>query len=129
LVDTALDLQLATEDVISDTIEGKRCIFLAGLYRAEEGIADRLQRLAAGTPPRSSIVVEKAIPRVEERTGLSLAETQRKAVCPASTSKVLVITGEPGAGKTTLVNSLPICYAAVVVVSVAAAPPCAPGKQ
>src|ERR671933_185745 len=106
LVDTALDLELATEDVVSDTIEGQRCIFLAGLYRAERGIADQLQKLAAGTPPWPRIDVEKAIPWVKQRTGLSLAETQREAVRLSLTSKVVVITGGPGVGKTTLVNSI-----------------------
>jgi exodeoxyribonuclease V alpha subunit len=43
---------------------------------------------------------------VEERTGLTLAESQREAVRVALASKVLVVTGGPGVGKTTLVNSI-----------------------
>jgi exodeoxyribonuclease V alpha subunit len=43
---------------------------------------------------------------VEAKTGLTLAESQRQAVCLALASKVLVITGGPGVGKTTLVNSI-----------------------
>ena len=49
---------------------------------------------------------EKAIPWIEQRTGLVLAESQRSAVALALTSKVLVITGGPGVGKTTLVNAI-----------------------
>ena len=48
----------------------------------------------------------KAIPWVERRTGLQLATSQREAVRIALSSKVLVITGGPGVGKTTLVNSI-----------------------
>ena len=51
------------------------------------------------TPPRR-------IPWVENRTGLQLAASQREAVRIALSSKVLVITGGPGVGKTTLVNSI-----------------------
>jgi hypothetical protein len=54
--------------------------------------------------------VERAIggagPWVERRTGLTLAESQTAAVRLALTAKVLVITGGPGVGKTTIVNSI-----------------------
>src|SRR5215813_1941147 len=46
------------------------------------------------------------IPWVEERTKLALAESQQEAIRVALASKVLVITGGPGVGKTTLVNSI-----------------------
>jgi exodeoxyribonuclease V alpha subunit len=52
------------------------------------------------------IDADKAIPWVEKRTKLALAETQSEAVRIALGSKVLVITGGPGVGKTTLVNSI-----------------------
>jgi exodeoxyribonuclease V alpha subunit len=47
-----------------------------------------------------------AIPWVEKRTGLALAESQKHAIATALAAKVLVITGGPGVGKTTLVNAL-----------------------
>ncbi|MBS0164381.1 MAG: AAA family ATPase, partial [Nitrospira sp.] len=43
---------------------------------------------------------------MERRTGLTLAESQKQALALAVTSKVLVITGGPGVGKTTLVNAI-----------------------
>ena len=48
----------------------------------------------------------KAIPWVERKTGLSLADSQKQALTLAVTCKALVITGGPGVGKTTLVNSI-----------------------
>jgi hypothetical protein len=48
---TALDLELAERTVIADTVGETACIFLAGLYRAEQVIAERILRLVNGTLP------------------------------------------------------------------------------
>ncbi len=106
LIESALIGELEAGDVVADTLEGRRCVFLAGLYRAEQVIAERLRLLAQGTPPWPLIDAAKAIPWVEGRTGLALAQSQRQALRLALRSKVLVITGGPGVGKTTLVNSI-----------------------
>jgi exodeoxyribonuclease V alpha subunit len=106
LIETALALELETGEVVADTVQDRRCIFLAGLYRAEQAIAERLRVLAAGQPPWPELDADKAIPWVEGRTGLALAESQQRALRLALCSKLLVITGGPGVGKTTLVNSI-----------------------
>ena len=106
LVLTALNLELADGTVIADTVGETPCIFLGGLYRAEQIIAERLQRLINGKLPWPYIDPEKALPWIEKKTGLSLAESQVTAIRLALISKVLVITGGPGVGKTTIVNSI-----------------------
>jgi exodeoxyribonuclease V alpha subunit len=106
LIQTALDLELAERTVITDTVGETPCVFLAGLYRAEQVIAERILRLANGTLPWPHIDPEKALPWIERRTGLSLAESQVAAIRLALLSQVLVITGGPGVGKTTIVNSI-----------------------
>jgi exodeoxyribonuclease V alpha subunit len=107
--------------VIADDLAARRCVFLAGLYRAEQEVAEKLQALAAGKPPWPSIDAGKAIPWVENRTKLALAESQIEAVCVALASKLLVITGGPGVGKTTLVNSiLKILLAKTVAIALCA---------
>jgi exodeoxyribonuclease V alpha subunit len=106
LVQTALDLELAEGNVIADTVGEMACVFLAGLYRAEKVIAERLMRLINGALPWSYIDSEKALPWIEKKTSLSLAESQVAAIRLALRSKVLVITGGPGVGKTTIVNSI-----------------------
>jgi len=90
--------------VIADDLEGRRCVFLAGLYRAEREIAEKLKALAIGRPRWPVIDADKAIPWVEQRAKLVLADSQREAVRAALASKVVVITGGPGVGKTTLVT-------------------------
>ncbi|CAH2601180.1 ATP-dependent RecD-like DNA helicase [Rhodovastum atsumiense] len=106
LIGTALAQELEAGVVVADTVEQRPCVFLAGLYRAEQIIAERLRALAAGDLPWPEIDATRAIPWVESRTGLTLADSQREAVRLALASKVLVITGGPGVGKTTLVNSI-----------------------
>src|SRR6476620_7227803 len=106
LIRTALDLELSEGTVIADHVGETPCVFLAGLYQAERVIADRLVRLLNGKLPWPSIDPEKALPWVEHRIGLQLAESQKTAILLALVSKVLVITGGPGVGKTTIVNSI-----------------------
>ena len=106
LVRTALELELQEGAVIGDTVGETPCVFLAGLYRAERTIANRLVRLAKGTPPWPSIDPNKALPWAEKQIGFVLAESQVAAIRLALKSKVLVITGGPGVGKTTIVKAI-----------------------
>ncbi len=62
--------------------------------------------LARGKSAWPAIDAGKAIPWIEAKTGFALAESQKQAVQLALSSKVLVITGGPGTGKTTIVNSI-----------------------
>jgi len=106
LIRTALDLELADGSVISDKVGEIECIFLGSLYRAERAIAERLLRLTQGVLPWPSVDPAKAIPWIEHRIRLSLAAGQKTAVALALASKVLVITGGPGVGKTTILNAI-----------------------
>ena len=106
LILTALELERAEGAVIADKVGETSCTFLAGLYKAEQAIADRLTRIMNGRLPWAWIDQDKAIPWIEARSGLQLAESQKAAVRLALTAKALVITGGPGVGKTTIVNSI-----------------------
>ncbi|MGZ8929433.1 MAG: SF1B family DNA helicase RecD2, partial [Methylosarcina sp.] len=98
--------ELAEENLVSEMIDGQEALFLTPLYRAETGCASNLLRLRQGALPWGEIDTAKAIPWVEEKTSLTLSESQKTAVDQVLRSKVSVITGGPGVGKTTLVNSL-----------------------
>jgi exodeoxyribonuclease V alpha subunit len=106
LVQTALDLELAEGTVVADRVGETQCVFLARLHRAERAIAEDLLQLLAGDLPWPSIDAERALPWIEAKTGLELAASQVEAIRLALRSKVLVITGGPGVGKTTIVNAI-----------------------
>ena len=106
LVQTALDLEMADGTVVADTVGETPCVFLGGLYRAEKVIAERVQGLLSGALPWATIDPDKALPWIEQKTGLALAPSQVAAIRLALMSKVLVITGGPGVGKTTIVNAI-----------------------
>src|SRR5207245_2410031 len=106
LVRTPRGLELTAGNVVADHVGDTPCIFLAGLYRAEHAIGDRLIQLSRRPLPWPWIDPDKALPWVEARVGFALAESQRSAVELALASKVLVITGGPGVGKTTIVKAI-----------------------
>lgn len=106
LIESALREELTEETVTADTVGEADCIFLTGLYMAERSIADQLKRIQRGALPWPVIDADKALPWIEQKTGLSLAESQAEAIRLAVKSKTMVITGGPGVGKTTIVNSI-----------------------
>jgi exodeoxyribonuclease V alpha subunit len=102
----ALLAELNTENLTVDSIDGKPCIFLTAYYIYERAIAKKLKALSVGEAIWKNIDVSKAIPWVEEKLAIKLADIQKEAIRIVMLSKVTVITGGPGTGKTTLVNSI-----------------------
>lgn len=85
---------------------GGLLVYLAALHAAEVRVARSLVRLAGGRHPCPPIDVARAVAWVEGRTGITLAPAQRTALELATRAPLLVITGGPGVGKTTLVRSI-----------------------
>jgi exodeoxyribonuclease V alpha subunit len=106
VIEAAIAQEIADGVVIADTVEGRPCVFLAPLYQAERAIAGHIDRLKVGAPAWPAADVDKAIPWVEHKLDITLADSQKAAVRLALSSKLLVITGGPGVGKTTLVSSI-----------------------
>ena len=106
LIEDALERTLRQHLVAPDQIGGEQFVFLPHLKRAEEVIAERIKRLCASGPGYPPIDVAKATAWCEQKTGKILAPTQRLALQEALTRRILVVTGGPGVGKTTLVNAI-----------------------
>ncbi len=92
--------------LLLEEIDGEPLIFLPHLRRAEEGIAARIKSLAEAELIYPPIDFEKAVAWCEGRTRKTLAPSQREALKTVLGNRVVVITGGPGVGKTTLVNSI-----------------------
>jgi exodeoxyribonuclease V alpha subunit len=122
ILEDAINLELGDGMVVADTIGERQCVFMRKLWEAERIIAERLRALRDGQPPWPTIEVDKAIAWVQAKLGVTLAESQQAAVRMALASKVVVITGGPGVGKTTLVNAILKILAAKRVEVLLAAP-------
>jgi len=81
-------------------------VYLPAFYQAETGIALLLSQLQAAAQAERRIDPQKAIPWVQQRMDIVLAEKQLHALRTTLKSKVMVITGGPGTGKTTIIRAL-----------------------
>jgi len=95
-----------TRRIVGETIDETPCIFLESLHRAETGVASSLRRLMRGPLPWEALDPHDALPWIEEETGLELSPSQRSAVTLVLASKVPIITGGPGVGKTTILRAI-----------------------
>lgn len=86
--------------------EGVECLELKRYRYLEGRITERLEQIRSSEWVIPVIDAEKAIPWAEGRVNIALETGQRDAVATALKEKVAVITGGPGVGKTTILNSL-----------------------
>ena len=91
--------------------EGDR-IYLKNLFFAENRVAAKLRQLLDAPQSFGEIDPERAIKWWEQKTGFTLAPAQLNAVRLALRSKVCIVTGGPGVGKTTIIRALVDIYGA-----------------
>jgi exodeoxyribonuclease V alpha subunit len=106
ILETAL-ATLAREDrILIEDLPEIKAVYLTPLHVAEANVARRLKTLIASPKQALQIDVEKAIEWVQSISRIDLAATQKLALRKTISGKVVVLTGGPGTGKTTLINSL-----------------------
>ena len=123
--DLAIHKQIVLEDLnerIDDFIENNKGVYLAKFHLCETGIAARLKILSTASKSIRSIKVENALDWVQERLDIRLAENQAKAVRCALENKIMVITGGPGTGKTTIINAILKIFSTLKIRILLAAP-------
>ncbi len=94
---------LAAEGLV--VVEDGAC-FSPALWTAERGCADGVKRLLRTPCDPVPVQLDNALRWVEKQHNITLAEAQREAIRRGVSDKVLIITGGPGTGKTTVLNSL-----------------------
>ncbi|MCH2170795.1 ATP-dependent RecD-like DNA helicase [Myxococcota bacterium] len=93
-------------DIVAETIRGHPCCFLPDLFRLERECAERLISLTRGVPTWNASNPSQALDQAASRLAIELAPSQREALSHALESRLLVVTGGPGVGKTTIVRVL-----------------------
>ncbi len=121
IVTTALQAEISANQLVLEDIGCTPCIFPTMYRHAEESVAYDLRRLMQGDVPWGDINFDQALPWVEIKTGINLSPSQQQAITTVLRHKLAIITGGPGVGKTTIVNSiLKIIHANGVGVSLCA---------
>jgi exodeoxyribonuclease V alpha subunit len=105
LLGTLEDLARAGRVVLAELPAG-RGVYKRPAWVAETGVAQSLGRLLSAGGSHPPLHLEDLISQVQQQRGLTLAPEQVAAVAAALTDKVLVITGGPGTGKTTIVSCI-----------------------
>ncbi|MFH1351107.1 MAG: ATP-dependent RecD-like DNA helicase [Pseudomonadota bacterium] len=100
----------------------QKAVYLKQFHISETGTAYHLNRLISSERNTREIHSIKAIPWVQDKIKLTLAEKQIEAVKRATSDKVMVITGGPGTGKTTIINAVIKIYMGIGARILLAAP-------
>lgn len=123
MLESSQSCTIEYDDISQAIIElgenGKVCgeetrVYLPSLYYSEIGIASKITELAKKNEEQSSFPsseIRKVIGEAEERFGVTYADTQVKAIETAINSAVMILTGGPGTGKTTVVRGIVDVYA------------------
>ncbi len=121
----AYDGKVVTEDLnleLEEFVPNQKAVYLAQFYTSETGIAKYFARLISSPKRTRKMDKDKAIQWVQGKINLELAPKQIEAVKRAISDKVMVITGGPGTGKTTIINAVIKIYRAVGARILLAAP-------
>jgi len=121
----ALNKQIVIEDLneeIDGFEENNKAVYLAKFHLCETSITTHLKTLVNVSKSIRRINSEKAIEWVQEQLAITLADKQVEAVKSTVRDKVMVITGGPGTGKTTIINTILKIFSKLKVRIMLAAP-------
>ncbi len=101
----ALDACILMGRIVTEPAGGERAVFASEMHAAEVRLASRLAELAAA-PSRKLVGAADAIAGFESRARVELAPEQRRTLEEAARQQVMVVTGGPGVGKTTIIRAI-----------------------
>ena len=103
---SAIDVLIKQKSVIAEKVDSDTALFLPFFHKAEEEVAHSIHKLASLPILTPDFDVDKAISEVEEELGLEFSSKQKLAVKECFYQKILIITGGPGTGKTTIIKAV-----------------------
>ena len=101
-----LEVMAFSGDIHIDVVDGQKAIYLISYFLAEQNICRKLRVLRQTPPKPIEGSIEMLIARTEAATGIILSDNQKNTVETSLGMGVSVITGGPGTGKTTIINSI-----------------------
>ncbi len=101
-----LNALLLERELVLSRIGEEDCVFLSSMYYCETETAMRLLKILETAPEKDDRGVLRAIGEYERGHGMTFSPLQKQAVLSAVEKGVLVITGGPGTGKTTIINCI-----------------------
>lgn len=105
-IEDALISLIFDKAVVSEKCDSSNHVYLSSFYNAEQGVCKRLLELSQTQFNAGLDDFEDKLERLQQEEGIELAQMQIEAIREAMTSGVLVITGGPGTGKTTIIKSI-----------------------
>lgn len=106
VIRNALEREVADGQLLTESLEGESMVFLPALHAAEVTIAQTIHRLAGQPSNYPPINFEQALTWVQKKTEKELSSSQISALRTVLNTRIAIITGGPGVGKTTLLDSL-----------------------
>ena len=107
---------------IEDFGEKDKAVYLAKFHLSETSIVTRMKTLIKSPKSIRKIDSDKAIDWVQKQLAITLAKRQMEAIKCAAENKVMIITGGPGTGKTTIINAILKIFSKLRVKIMLAAP-------
>ncbi len=121
LAEDAVDKLTETGELVCCTVAGLDACYLAPLYEAETYTAKRIKNMCRANDNKK-VDITSIISRLESANGIEYAPMQREAIALAAQSRILVITGGPGTGKTTILKAVLALYDELELETYLAAP-------
>ncbi len=120
-VQQSIERLIEANRLVRDQLAGITIIYLPELYQAEVYCSRRLLQFASAHFPEPPML-NKKLQKAAECCGITYSAQQEQAICQAVSTGLLIITGGPGTGKTTIVNGLISLYTQMDLTCVLAAP-------
>jgi exodeoxyribonuclease V alpha subunit len=112
ILQAAVASEIEGNEVVRESMPEEPWLYLKRLYVAEVGAAHALKQLADGPQPLPRTDIERAVQWAGQKMNVTLAPAQADAIRKSLQKKVLVVTGGPGVGKTTIIRGIVEIFAA-----------------